>query len=115
MRLDALVEEATRSGVAPLLYKSMEAMTCDRPLSGEALQALQDVYLHNALRNVTIWEELSAVLWTFQDAGVPVILLKGAHLAELVYGSPALRPMVDLDLLVRETDLVRAERCLGEL
>jgi hypothetical protein len=35
-----------------------------------------------------------------QAAGVPVIVLKGAALAETVYGSLALRPMSDLDLLV---------------
>ncbi len=38
---------------------------------------------------------------------IPVILLKGAHLADLVYGNIALRPMGDIDILVRKGDLSR--------
>ena len=40
--------------------------------------------------------------------GLDVILLKGAALAETVYGDIALRPMSDLDLLVRPRDVSAA-------
>jgi hypothetical protein len=46
-------------------------------------------------------------------ADVPVIPLKGAVLAETVYCERALRPMNDIDLLIREEDLDRAQRGLG--
>ena len=39
---------------------------------------------------------------------IPVILLKGAALAEAVYGNIAVRPMGDLDLLVRREDVPAA-------
>ena len=35
-----------------------------------------------------------------QNGGVPVIVLKGAHLASVVYPDPSLRSMLDVDLLV---------------
>jgi hypothetical protein len=54
------------------------------------------------------------VLRTLQNDGIPVIALKGAHLAEVVYGNIALRPMGDVDLLVRKTDLSRVEGKLLE-
>ena len=38
------------------------------------------------------------------QAGVPFLVLKGAALAHLVYGDPRLRPMRDVDLLIRKAD-----------
>ena len=37
-------------------------------------------------------------------AGVPFLVLKGAALAHLVYDDPQLRPMRDLDLMIRKAD-----------
>ncbi len=59
-----------------------------------------------------LYRELAQVVRACNDAGVPVILLKGAHLAEAVYGNIALRPMVDVDLLVKQADLMRVHDIL---
>ncbi len=42
------------------------------------------------------------------QARVPFLVLKGAALAHLVYADPRLRPMRDVDLLVRKSDVGRA-------
>jgi hypothetical protein len=47
------------------------------------------------------------------QAGVAFLILKGAALAHLVYGDPRLRPMRDVDLLVRRADLERAHGVLA--
>ncbi|MGM0652834.1 MAG: nucleotidyltransferase domain-containing protein, partial [Bacillota bacterium] len=57
--------------------------------------------------NIGLFNCLAEVAALFERNRVPVILLKGAHLAELVYGNLALRPMSDIDLLARESDLAR--------
>ena len=44
--------------------------------------------------------------------GIPVIVLKGAYLAEAVYDDPALRTMSDADLMVRKTELTKARTIL---
>ena len=46
------------------------------------------------------------------QAGVPFLVLKGAALAHLVYEDPRLRPMRDVDLLIRKTDAGRAHDVL---
>ena len=48
----------------------------------------------------------------FSAANVPVVALKGPLLAERLYPEGALRPSVDLDLLVAEDDLERAVAAL---
>jgi hypothetical protein len=45
-------------------------------------------------------------------AGVPVLVVKGAILAHLLYDSPVERPLRDVDLRVRPRDLDRAKRAL---
>ena len=47
--------------------------------------------------------------------GIPVVLLKGAVLAPLVYRDIAVRPMGDLDLLVRRSDVEAADQLVRGL
>jgi hypothetical protein len=69
---------------------------------------LERIYYAQASRYAALREELQLVLGAFADRGIPVILLKGAYLAAQVYANVALRPMRDLDVLVRAADLGRA-------
>jgi hypothetical protein len=56
--------------------------------------------------------ELKGLLRVFHHHDLKVIPLKGPALAERLYGSAALRVSRDLDLLVHEADLLRAEALL---
>jgi hypothetical protein len=104
---EQLIQEAIRLGVAPRLYGVVK----DHPLP----EKLRSIYLSSAARNIRLYHELSAVLGALQEAAIPVIVLKGAYLAEAVYGNIALRPMDDLDLLLHQSDLALAERKLLDL
>jgi hypothetical protein len=105
-----LVTEAIRQGVGPLLYTRLSSAPGLAP--GDAVERLRDVYVYNALRNGTLRQALGDVLGALHDAGIPVIVLKGAYLAEAVYDDPAVRPMADLDLMVRDASLANAEQIL---
>jgi hypothetical protein len=61
-------------------------------------------YYATAARNILIYDDLVRALRVLNDAGVPVIVLKGAALAETIYPNIAHRPMGDADLLVRPGD-----------
>ena len=59
-------------------------------------------------------ETLGSVVAALREAGVEVVALKGAALAFFHYPEPGLRPMGDLDLLLREPrDLGRATAVLS--
>lgn len=47
-----------------------------------------------------------------EAAGIPALVLKGAVLVLKYYGNPALRPMTDVDVLVRPEDTLRAREAL---
>ena len=89
---------------------------CGRPPSGQVpdpvAERLRDLYHREAIHSVARRELLRAALLRLSDASIPVIVLKGAALAALVYPSPALRPMGDIDLLVHRRDLGRVDELL---
>lgn len=109
----AIVQASLRHGVTPLLYRRLQARAPGTALPASALATLRGVYLQSAAANVRLYHELGKLLGALRQAGIPVIALKGAHLAELVYANIALRPMSDVDLLVREGDLQLAARTLA--
>jgi hypothetical protein len=60
------------------------------------------------MNNAELIRELKTLTRLFADAGIPVVALKGICFALTIYPEPALRPMVDLDLLVPASDLPKA-------
>jgi hypothetical protein len=109
---DALIEESGRYGVAPLLYRRLRTTHSDTPIPANAMERLRRMYLQSAGRSVRLYHEIGKALGLLRQAHIPVIVLKGAHLAALVYGNIALRPMGDVDVLVHEDDLLRVEAAL---
>ncbi len=73
--------------------------------------SLEKVRLDTLARNGWFIQQLEEWLARFDAAGIPAIVLKGAAMIALVYQRLALRPMSDLDVLVRRVDFERA----GEL
>lgn len=69
-------------------------------------------YYATAARNILIYNDLARALRSLRDAGVPVIVLKGAALAETIYPNIGHRPMGDADLLVRPQCMERARQTL---
>jgi hypothetical protein len=59
--------------------------------------------------------ELFRVLDHFTEEGVDTILTKGPALSVRCYGDPGIRQYVDLDLIVRESDIRRATQAMLNL
>jgi hypothetical protein len=83
-------------------------------LNTSQLELLTDRCRKNALRSLEQLQELIRISGDFQQAGIPVVVLKGPQLARMVHGREALKESVDLDLLlVHDTDLERAHLLLS--
>ena len=109
-----LLRAADRQGVAPLLH---DWLTRHRGLAAPASSAdrLYHAYWANHFRNRLLLSELTLLADAAAGAGIPFMPLKGAILALDYYPTPALRPMSDLDLLVRAADLEGMGRLLAGL
>ncbi|MBC2717241.1 MAG: nucleotidyltransferase family protein [Desulfobacteraceae bacterium] len=117
---EEIIQQSDRNGVAPLLYLRLKALDQCITIPGttipnSVLQRLRKKYVCNAWKNKRLYHELSKVLSLFQNDGIPVIVLKGAALAELVFQNIALRPMGDVDLIVKSKDWSKIDTILLQL
>jgi len=106
-----LVRLAAFHRVSALVYEAGGRLD----LPPEALGPLRDAALATRHRNLQAAAALKPVLRAFAAADLPVVLLKGIHLMDAVYGDPARRPLSDVDLLIRPEGLGEALAILQEL
>lgn len=112
---EAVERAALRHGLAPLLYQRLRARVGPAAPPPAVMARLQDVHLHSTLRSVAVRAALGEALDALRRADVGVMVLKGAALADEVYGDASLRPMRDVDLLVRRADLGRTRGIMESL
>lgn len=99
---------ARRHAVIPLLYLQL-ARNCPDLIRGAKLKLH---YQENYARNIILTEELCRLTKLFRDAGIESIPYKGPVLALFAYNNLAARRFVDLDVIVRKADVLRARDLL---
>ena len=68
-----------------------------------------------AAQNIVRLDALGQVVEALRRAGVSPLILTGAALAETVYANISLRPMADIDLLIRKESIETVKDCLTSL
>jgi hypothetical protein len=112
---DYIVESSISHRISPLLYLNLSRINEGDYIPTEVMATLKKLYYKIAVRNTLRYDELSKVLKTFNDVGIGVIVLKGAFLAEAIYKNIGLRPMNDIDLLIKKVDLQKVRKELVQL
>jgi len=111
---EEVLETAIWHGIVPLLYNNLKNIREDHLIPREIMDRLRTAYHENLARNMYLYAELRGILEALREKDVEVILLKGAALAKTVYGDIGLRPMGDIDLLVKKEALPYAEKTMHE-
>jgi hypothetical protein len=102
-----LLERARMFEVFPLLYAGLRTLGfpgVPDPVRSE----WKTLFRFNAIWNEFLARELARILRLLGDAGIPVMPLKGIALGESLYGDPALRLCLDIDVLVPTKNMVDA-------
>lgn len=97
---ELIVHLAQEEGVAPLLYWRLSQADKVKLLPETLHASLRAMYFSTRMNNEQIVRELQSLASSFEQAGIPVVVLKGACFTLTIYPDVGLRPMVDLDLLV---------------
>jgi hypothetical protein len=109
-----VLRQAGENGLTALLYHQVKTLVPAPPVPPLALAHLRDAAVQSAAQSLQIGRELAYILEAFRSRDIPVIVLKGGYLGQVVYKSFALRTMCDLDVMVRRDDLARAADVLTE-
>jgi hypothetical protein len=108
-----LIGTAQRHGVLPLLCQNLSAV-CPDAVPVQVLAELKQRFLGNAQRSLFLTGEMLNLLRQLELAGVKAMPFKGAVLAAIYYGNPALRAFGDIDLLVEAGAVARASGVLSK-
>lgn len=102
---------ARRHSIIPLLYRQLERHA-SQLVPPTQLANLKLQYQENFARNIILTAELTRLIDLFKEQGIETIPYKGPALALFAYGDLALRRFVDLDVIVRKSDVLRARDLL---
>jgi hypothetical protein len=108
---NALVKYFHKEGMAGVAHQSLR----DRQLPAQVHSTLAGLYHGNVARNLNFVAALESLEKALEQEALEVMTLKGASLMAHVYPNIGLRPMEDLDLMVRPADHQRLVRILVEL
>ncbi len=104
---NTLLTFSSRYKLAPLLYSKLLKYKNELPLPSAMADLLRGEYMNSAARYAILHHEIKNLLMILGGNKIDVILLKGAYIAEKFYKKPALRPMCDIDILVKKEDTDR--------
>ena len=110
-----ILDLSDRHGITSLVYHSLRHLNFNGHVDSDIMNYLREAYYSNGVRNLQLYEQLKEILTAFNEAGIETIVLKGAALAETVYGDIVFRTMGNIDLLVRLEDLEEADKTLLDL
>ncbi len=108
---DYFFKLARRHSLVPLAYLQLDRHASDL-LPAEVLQLLKRHYQENAARNLLLTAELCHLIKLLAASGIEAVPYKGPLLALFAYGDLNLRRFIDLDIMVRKGDVLRARELL---
>ena len=103
-----ITASARRHRLGNLLFEGLRQLDLVNAVPLSVWKSLESAYYTNLVHTFFLLEHAQSIIKKTKKArrgGAPMILLKGASFAGWLYPSPALRPMGDLDILVRAEDL----------
>ncbi|MDE3152441.1 MAG: nucleotidyltransferase family protein [Gemmatimonadota bacterium] len=108
-----LLRLAEHHGVSPLADGALQQMDSAR-VPAFVRERMHGLHLSSVRGDLARYHAWLAVCWVFAAHDLRAVTLKGFPVALQTYGALGLRPVGDLDFLVRARDVPRALALLGE-
>jgi hypothetical protein len=108
---DYIFTEAEENSVTPLLGRNLQALAGDS-IPAAIRERLKNVCRANTIRCLFLTAELTKILELFRARGIQGIAYKGPALAVQAYGDVTLRQFEDLDIIIRQGDLQKANEVM---
>ena len=97
---------------SPLAYDALHSL---QEIPNEVKNKLRNAYINCGSANLIYLSELEKNMVMLQRANVHPILLKGAALILSIYKNIALRPMLDIDLLIKNEEVEKTRQIFSNL
>ncbi len=109
---NGVVENAIDHGVSPFIWHHIKPFAQALGIPRSVNNKFSNLYLRSVGKGEVIRNQLHSLLQLFEQNGFPVIVVKGAYLADKVYQDFSIRPMTDIDILIKPEDAHSVENTL---
>lgn len=99
--------------VNPLIYQSLKNSRKDKSDSDEAIAQMEKEYYMTTASNIRKLHAATKILKIFEKEDVLAVPVKGIASIEALYHDPGVRPMADIDLLIKQEDTQRVKDILA--
>lgn len=103
-----------KNRIYPIVYRNLSVLGCEN-INNKILRDIGELSKANLIASMKLTYELIKVMKTFKESNIRVFSLKGPALGNRIYGDSSLRMSHDLDILVEEENIHRAEEVLRGL
>lgn len=110
-----ILKSALKNGVSSLFYKNIKKYVDGGVVPSWVMSSLKDGYFDVTSRNLLLREETKGILRMFAKDRISVVTLKGMALLETIYRDIGLRPIGDIDLLIKREELGKIDKVLKQL
>jgi hypothetical protein len=111
---DYLLAGAAENSVTPLLVRNLSGSAADI-VPRDQMKRLADRARANTARCLILIAELIKIMDLFASEGIPAIPYKGPVIAAQAYGDVTLREFEDLDIVLRQRDMAKANEIVISL
>jgi hypothetical protein len=108
----AFLDRILAQDLGALWHHHLQSSALLDSLPHDAINALRQARMSAAMGYLTQRAALDALDRLFEAEGITYVAIKGAHVRELVYPDPALRPASDIDILIEPANRRRAAHAL---
>ena len=113
---DRILGDALWHKLQGFCYRHLSAQPIVDSVPERILRQLQEKYRHTAAKQMYFRSALGRILAALNESAIDILLMKGAALVDNVYGGDiGIRPMADLDMLVRPEQIREAEKIAKDL
>jgi hypothetical protein len=112
---DYIFNRSKEESVYPFIYYHLNNSPYKDYIPNGILEQFKTAYYSNSLTNLRLYEEAKRIFKIFNEENIKAIVLKGIFLAENIYKNIALRPMTDVDILIKKEDLLKVNAILNSL
>ena len=112
---DDTIQNLQQEGILPFFYQNLKNLDLVHRLPGSAKEKIKERLRREAMQQLQQDSVFSEIAGLFNQRQIPFIPIKGLTLRHKVYSNPSLRPMLDLDLLIKPEDKEKITSMMKEL
>jgi hypothetical protein len=112
---EAVLAVAKHHGLIPIFYHTLARQGLRERIPSKVAEELQEGYLGSTAHTLFYEEFFKTLFPSFQEAGIPFVLIKGPSMAYEFYHPVEMRPYSDIDLVIQDRDYERVKSVLLKL